>query len=134
MFVNEVNSNNLLESFPRLYRKGGMFRGFECGDGWHRIIYGLSAAVEVIAGHRGVGPDSDQWPLVQQVKEKFGGLRFYLWNANDEMGKLVEEAERRSLKTCEECGQAGRVRNRSWVRTLCDRSERERATPDQVRS
>jgi len=42
MFVNEANSNNLRESFPRLYRKGGMFSGFECGDGWHRIIYDLS--------------------------------------------------------------------------------------------
>jgi hypothetical protein len=131
--VNEANSNNLLESFPRLYRKGGMFWGFECGDGWNQIIYDLSAAVEASARREGLDPDSDQWPLVQQVKEKYGGLRFYLWNAIDEMGKLVEEAERRSLKTCEECGQAGRVRDGSWVRTLCDRCERERAKPDQVR-
>jgi len=132
--VNEANSNNLLESFPRLYRKGGMFREFECGDGWHRIVYDLSVAVEASARQRGVDPDSDQWPLVQQVKEKYGALRFYLWNANEEMGKLVEEAERQSLRTCEQCAQAGRVRNGGWVRTLCDRCEREQATPDQVRS
>jgi len=76
--VNEANSNNLRKSFLGLYRKGGMFRRFECGDGWHRIIYDLSAAVEVSACHRGVDAESEQWPLVQQVKEKYGGLRFYL--------------------------------------------------------
>ncbi len=111
-----------------------MFWGFECGDGWHRMIYDLSAAVEASARHRGVDPDSDEWPLVQQVKEKYGGLRSYLWNANEEIGKLVEEAERQSLRTCEQCGQAGRVRDGSWVHTLCDQCERERAKPDQVRS
>ena len=132
--MNEANSNNLRESFPRLYRKGGMFWGFEYGDGWHRIICDLSDAIEASARHRGVNPDSDQWPLVQQVKEKFGGLRLYLWNAKEEIVKLVEKAERQSLRTCEQCGQAGRVRDCSWVRTLCDRCERERAKPDQVRS
>ena len=81
-----TNLNNLVESFPRLYRKGGMFWEFECGDGWHRIVYDLSVAVEASARHRGVDPDSDQWPLVQQVKEKCGVLRFYLWNANEKMG------------------------------------------------
>jgi hypothetical protein len=47
--VSEVNSDNLRESFPRLYRKDGMFWGFECDDGRHRIIYDLSVAVDASA-------------------------------------------------------------------------------------
>ena len=56
---------------------------------------------------------------VTQVKEKFGGLRFYS-PINDRISHLVSLAERAASNTCEECGDYGRLRiNHGWYKTLC---------------
>lgn len=66
---------------------------------------------------------------VVQVKEKFGGLRYYFSvsedlseETSDRMRSLVDEAEGRSYKLCEECGEPGVLRKnaRSWYFTSCD--------------
>ncbi len=55
---------------------------------------------------------------VAQVKEKFGGLRFYFYgDMQDEVDAVCD----RSVKVCEECGRPGNLReDRPWVKTLCD--------------
>lgn len=58
-------------------------------------------------------------PRAIQVKEKFGGLRFYMAHGNDEIYNLIEEAESLSYKTCEGCGAPGKARPGSWVKVLC---------------
>ena len=64
-----------------------------------------------------------------QVKEKFGGLRFYydwLTSAGDDAahGEAFERSvwfvEHLSFYLCEQCGAHGRPRSGGWVRTLCD--------------
>ena len=58
-----------------------------------------------------------------QVKEKFGTLRFYAdygEDYEDEIEDLIHQAEVRSSKTCEECGQPGVTRPGGWIKTLCD--------------
>lgn len=61
---------------------------------------------------------------VEQVKEKFGGLRYYFQSFSpryEEIDKLVSFFEVESYKTCEVCGKAGKPRNdRYWINTLCD--------------
>ena len=59
-------------------------------------------------------------PKASQVKEKYGGLRFYMTCGTDEIFDLIEKAEALSYKTCEECGEPGEERNTGWIRTLCD--------------
>lgn len=62
--------------------------------------------------------------LVIQVKEKFGGLRFYIDSADDEFFTLINLAEDESYKICEDCGAPGSLNTeRSWVRTLCKECE-----------
>lgn len=60
-------------------------------------------------------------PRATQVKEKFGGLRFYVDKANDEQCAAIEFAEVMSVRMCEECGSPGTPRKGGWVRTLCDK-------------
>jgi hypothetical protein len=56
-----------------------------------------------------------------QVKEKFGGLRFYLSAGTEKILELVDKAECKSYETCETCGQPGKLRtDLSWQLTLCD--------------
>lgn len=57
---------------------------------------------------------------VEQVKEKFGTLRFYC-PGNDRIWNLVRMAERLSAVTCEKCGEYGKVRGGGWTRTLCNK-------------
>jgi hypothetical protein len=66
---------------------------------------------------------------VAQVKEKFGGLRFYYdWldvesTQCDEataFSAAVHFAEALSFYLCEKCGSFGRPRRGGWVLTLCE--------------
>ena len=60
---------------------------------------------------------------ILQVKEKFGGLRFYVGSAPQEFYDAADAAEVQSLKTCEFCGQPGTPKGRvgrGWIKTLCE--------------
>jgi hypothetical protein len=67
----------------------------------------------------------DQLPAdvyVCQVKEKFGGLRFYVGSAPIEVLDFIEQAETKSYKICEECGEVGRERSMyTWIYVRCDK-------------
>ena len=62
---------------------------------------------------------------VQQVKEKFGTLRYYC-NGSDNMDRLINLAKILSAVTCENCGKYGKIRQGGWIRTLCDDCDRKR--------
>lgn len=87
----------------------------DTGPGWYPILAELDQQLSAI--------DPDY--VVHQVKEKFGGLRYYCHTDRDElkdqMYQLVRAAEQRAWVTCEECGQPGTVHqnNNGWTRTLC---------------
>jgi hypothetical protein len=65
-------------------------------------------------------PDAIPQVVAVQVKEKFGGLRFYYNGGDDYIRGLASMAESMSTSTCEECGAPGSTRSGGWVRTLCD--------------
>jgi hypothetical protein len=61
------------------------------------------------------------------IKEKFGGLRFYINSASEEVHNRISEAEKLSYKVCEQCGEEGELRaDLSWWTTLCDTHYNER--------
>jgi hypothetical protein len=56
-----------------------------------------------------------------QVKEKFGGLRFYINGGTTEIFNRISEAEELSFNTCEVTGNKGELRTDiGWYRTLSD--------------
>jgi hypothetical protein len=56
---------------------------------------------------------------IEQIKEKFGGLRLYLTDLTQEMDELVDSYERKSRTVCEYCGKPGQTyTNLGWWRTL----------------
>ena len=63
---------------------------------------------------------------VTQVKEKYGGLRFYVGSATEQVLDTIDEAEQESYKVCEHCGEPGEPRKGGWILTLCDKHEAER--------
>jgi hypothetical protein len=59
-------------------------------------------------------------PVAVQVKEKFGGLRFYVQAATKEHYNYISFAESMSYRTCESCGAEGKTYTDGWHTTLCD--------------
>jgi hypothetical protein len=110
--------NKFLESIGGL--ENGMYsnrepiinaRFFECDEGWYQLIKDL--IVDLIE----LGWNKE----VCQVKEKFGGLRFYINEGSDEIHDRITEAERQSYEICEITGKPGQLRNDiGWYTTLCD--------------
>jgi hypothetical protein len=78
------------------------------GEGWHSLVRPL------------IDMAAREGAEITQVKEKFGGLRFYVGPASDELYEAIDRAEAASLNICEVCGQPGELRNLSWLRTLCE--------------
>lgn len=64
------------------------------------------------------------YPKAVQVKEKFASLRFYMNHYVKEIEDLIDEAEEKCSKTCEECGRPGKLREGGWLKTLCDKCDK----------
>jgi len=118
--MNNENTQKLWNDFPTLYKgkdkpitESLIPFGFECGDGWFNLIYELSEKITKL------DPNCE----AVQVKEKFGGLRFYTNGNIDEVDSLIDEYEETSYHTCEECGDTTTAKERGgyWIRTLCDK-------------
>ena len=60
-----------------------------------------------------------------QIKEKFGGLRFYYDGGDAVVDGMVRMAESWAARSCEKCGKPGERRGGGWIRTLCDEHEAE---------
>lgn len=57
---------------------------------------------------------------VAQVKEKFGGLRFYIGVGSADIAATIDRAQERSFEICEECGRPGRLRDGPYLLVRCD--------------
>ncbi len=84
---------------------------FSVGSGWYQLLKDL--IVDLIE----LGWDKE----VCQVKEKFGGLRFYINDGSNEIHNRITDAEKKSYEVCEKCGNLGKLRNDiGWYLTLCE--------------
>jgi hypothetical protein len=89
---------------------------FAVGDGWYKLIYELVHDIRINDLKKG-----DWITKATQVKEKFGGLRFYVTGTSDKNWALIRNAEQKSYAVCEETGSEVEVGTWSngWVRTMC---------------
>ena len=117
--------------------------GVACQDGWYDLIYELCE--EIMKAYTDEGRPMDL--VVDQIKEKFGTLRFYYHfdgqpealqaidfigvggirmmskgtPFEDKIASIVVKYEKKSGQICECCGSAGILRpDLGWVLTLCD--------------
>ena len=75
---------------------------------------------EIVAGSFRAVPEAIQQVTLDQVKEKFGTLRFYYTGGDEYISGLVSMAESMSGVTCEECGSPGETKGQGWLVTLCE--------------
>jgi hypothetical protein len=84
------------------------------------LEYKEKRLAEIVAGDFRKVPESIPQVTLDQVKEKFGTLRFYYTGGDDEISGMVRMAESMSGVTCEECGNPGERRGSGWIYTACD--------------
>lgn len=58
--------------------------------------------------------------VAEQVKEKFGTLRFYYSGGNEYTSGVANMAEAMSSSICEVCGKPGKTGGKGWIRTTCE--------------
>jgi hypothetical protein len=87
------------------------------------LEYKEKRLAEIVAGDfREVPPEFPQVTL-DQVKEKFGTLRFYYTGGDEYISGMVAMAESMSGVICESCGNPGERKGGGWVRTICEPCE-----------
>ena len=75
---------------------------------------------EIVEAKTKMDEEEQKVPVAIQVKEKFGGLRFYVDRATDEHYNYIHFAESMSYRTCEECGAPGTYYPFGWHHVACD--------------
>jgi hypothetical protein len=112
--MNVELARQLMHTFPRLFDHVDGLYPFRCGDGWYHLIRDLATQLVALEP-----PEADLHVI--QIKEKFGGLRFYTRVQLSAVSqRLIEDAEARSFTICEACGAPGALQHRGgWYRTRC---------------
>lgn len=60
--------------------------------------------------------------VCQQVKEKFGGLRFYYSGGDKEITGMIDMAEHILWETCENCGSHENITTtEGWIARICNK-------------
>lgn len=139
--MREELDKKLVEKYPKIFknrfgdmRETAMCWGFECGDGWYWLIDQLCSSAQSYLNANGEGISL----VADQVKEKFGTLRFYAHfegdlteqmkdrnierkRVTDLVDGMVWMAEDMSASICEKCGSTENVaqNKEGWISTRC---------------
>jgi hypothetical protein len=106
--------------------------GFECGNGWYDLIDTLCDTIQhhidcrkrqrevMLSKIHGDIPEEIPQVVAEQVKEKFGRLRFYYRGGDEYIDGLVSMAEAMSTKICMTCGKPGVMYTNGWWNVACE--------------
>lgn len=123
-----MTNDEIVSKHKKFFSDKGIGSYIGCGDGWSDVLNKYFTSLSLYV---------ESHPYIQaevgQVKEKFGQLRIYM----DISGNLTEEdkdylqsiheiACNKADNTCEVCGEPGKLRNTSWLSTLCDKHYKQR--------
>jgi hypothetical protein len=98
--------------------------GFTCGDGWYTLINTLCNNIQNHLDWKNRDGEVVAQVVVEQVKEKYGTLRFYYRGGDDVIHGMVSMAESMSAHICEECGKPGQSNSGGWISTRCEEHTR----------
>ena len=108
-----MNIQDLIKKYPEML--GKVYWGIECNNGWYKVLDELLGKIQAHT------TDNSETPIdVLQIKEKFGGLRFYYSGGDNYIAELVRFAEMECEKTCEICSAPGTMRDDGWAKVRCD--------------
>lgn len=112
------------ERFPKMFAEP--YGGFACGEGWWPILTNLCANIQHHIDWKNKQSEVVPQVTVAQIKEKFGGLRFYYSGGDDTIDGMVRMAEAWAGNTCEDCGAPATKQTTGWIKNVCDKHFEER--------
>ena len=121
--------DKLYENYPKIFRQKDlsmietcMCWGIECRDGWYVLIDSLCKLLQFNTDHNSHNDQYKNQIEAVQVKEKFGGLRFYTVTSTEAQQGAIDMAEYMSFNICEQCGTTKDVSQTKggWIETLCE--------------
>jgi len=126
--MHKILEKALVKKYPDIFKDYGgditktcMGWGFSCGKGWFLLLDELCSKIK------------DMHVTARQVKEKFGGLRFYA-DGDDGSHDIISDYENKSMKTCETCGEPAEVASHNgWMRTICGDCDEKRKLALKIR-
>lgn len=149
--MNKLLEDYLVKKYPKILKDVGgdpkvtcMAWGVAVNDGWFFLLNSLLGTIQNYIDNHNNGVEkwgkeleekaktdstidkSRYTPIPQvvalQIKEKFGGLRFYTSGGNDTTEGMIAFAEALSYRICEDCGIMNELVNlnpKGWLRTTC---------------
>ena len=102
MEQNSTFIGSLLKEFPSIYHSNPEIT---TPSGWDEIVYELSEKIRTYCDNMKVVIH------VSQVKEKFGGLRFYYRPHDKNIDKFIAESAKKTFETCQICGEHDSLSN-----------------------
>ena len=122
----------LYADYPEIFKQKdldmmqtAMCWGIECGDGWYTLIDELCENIKnhVDNFNRNKSEEDRMVCQATQVKEKFGGLCFYIYGGDEYIDGMISFAESMSYHICSECGDPSEKQdnNRGWIYTMCNK-------------
>jgi hypothetical protein len=99
-YVNKIPE--LMQAHPRLFKNKDTRCQSDLGKGWYELVDTLCKQIDALMDDEEIAAFE-----IRQIKEKFGGLRFY-FKASEKMRprikELIDVAYQKSLICCDECG------------------------------
>ena len=124
-FVRDTEYNQMIEDC----KSGNWVKFEEYYKGWNPVTV-KQRRVEIVKEKRREVKEPCPQVVAEQVKEKFGTLRFYYRGGDEYISGLVSMAESMSGVTCDECGNPAETGGQGWISTRCnpckDRIQKER--------
>jgi hypothetical protein len=109
----------LIEKYPEMFKMTPNYPiiyGIECLDGWFDLLDILLGDIQNYLKH-----SENKSFEIFQIKQKFGGLRFYYENGDKVIDGIVRFAETMSLYICEICGTNQNLGKTSgWIIICCE--------------
>lgn len=130
--MNKLNNEHLIAELKAKYPYQFSRTCWELPPGWIRVIGILSGLLDEQLENAGFKSEREKSGIFggwTQLKEKYGGGKFYRVTGefemddvlSDRISSLIRAAEDLSYETCEKCGVLGEIRDDLWwKRTLCD--------------
>lgn len=113
--------DKLITLYPKVFSH---LKHIECDDGWFNLINSLSSIIESHLDRLPV--DMQDQIFAEQIKEKFGALRYYVSEMVPYIEGAITLAEDLSNNICQVCGAPGGHKQiRMWFHTLCEEHYKE---------